>query len=176
MSADGGHCFGRNQLVVDNLQQFRDAQFVHAGMVLPSLLLEGLVHALRKANRDDPLRLLVGSGAVRGLLSQLRQHLLNLLILGALLKLGKGGGIWVGAADNSIIAMLGASPGASTAAWIMVHVIERCFAPQLKDGGWAARMKEMIPSYGQSLVEDAALCRQIREETAAVLNLQNIPQ
>ena len=82
----------------------------------------------------------------------------------------------VGSADNSIIAMLGASPGASTAVWIMVHVIERCFARQLKDGGWLARMKEMIPSYGQSLADDAALCRQVRAETAAVLNLQNIPQ
>jgi malate dehydrogenase (quinone) len=82
----------------------------------------------------------------------------------------------VGAADNSIIAMLGASPGASTAVWIMVHVIERCFARQLKDGGWLTRMKEMIPSYGQSLADDAALCRQVRAETAAVLNLQNIPQ
>ncbi len=82
----------------------------------------------------------------------------------------------VGAADHSIVAMLGASPGASTAVWIMVHVIERCFAPQLKNGNWAARMKEMIPSYGQSLVDDAALCRQIRAATADVLNLQNIPQ
>lgn len=81
----------------------------------------------------------------------------------------------VGSADNSIIAMLGASPGASTAVWIMVHVIERCFARQLNDG-WLARMKEMIPSYGQSLADDAALCRQVRAETAAVLNLQNIPQ
>jgi malate dehydrogenase (quinone) len=82
----------------------------------------------------------------------------------------------VGSADHSIIAMLGASPGASTAVWIMVHVIERCFAPQLKNGNWVARMKEMIPSYGQSLVDDAALCRQVRASTAAVLNLQNIPQ
>jgi malate dehydrogenase (quinone) len=82
----------------------------------------------------------------------------------------------VGAADHSIIAMLGASPGASTAVSVMIHVIERCFARQLKDGGWGARMKEMIPSYGQSLVDDAALCRQVRAETAVVLNLQNIPQ
>ena len=82
----------------------------------------------------------------------------------------------VGAADHSIIAMLGASPGASTAVSIMVHVIERCFSRQLKDGGWGARMKELIPSYGQSLVDDAALCRQVRATTAAVLNLQNIPQ
>lgn len=78
------------------------------------------------------------------------------------------------AADHSIVAMLGASPGASTAAWIMIQVIERCFAEQLKDGGWSVKLKEMIPSYGQSLAENAALCRQVRAATAAVLNINNI--
>jgi malate dehydrogenase (quinone) len=82
----------------------------------------------------------------------------------------------VGAADGSIIAMLGASPGASTAVWIMIQVIERCFAEKLKEGGWSAKLKEMIPSYGQSLVENAALCQQVRAETAAVLNINTITQ
>jgi hypothetical protein len=41
----------------------------------------------------------------------------------------------VPAADRFIVAILGASPGASTAAWIMIHVIELCFAEKLKDGG-----------------------------------------
>jgi malate dehydrogenase (quinone) len=82
----------------------------------------------------------------------------------------------VGAADGSIIAMLGASPGASTAVWIMLQVIERCFAEKLKEGGWSVKLKEMIPSYGQSLVENAALCQQVRAETAAVLNINNITQ
>ncbi len=80
----------------------------------------------------------------------------------------------VSAADRSIVAMLGASPGASTAVWIMVQVIERCFAEKLKNGGWLAKLKEMIPSYGQSLAENAALCQQVRAETAAVLNINNI--
>jgi malate dehydrogenase (quinone) len=82
----------------------------------------------------------------------------------------------VGAADGSIIAMLGASPGASTAVWIMIQVIERCFAKKLKEGGWSGKLKEMIPSYGQSLVENAALCQRVRAETAAVLNINNITQ
>jgi malate dehydrogenase (quinone) len=79
----------------------------------------------------------------------------------------------VGAADGSIIAMLGASPGASTAVWIMVNVIERCFGEKMKDEGWAARMKEMIPSYGQSLISDAELCLQVRADTSAVLKVKN---
>ena len=68
----------------------------------------------------------------------------------------------VSAADRSIVAMLGASPGASTAVWIMAQVIERCFPEKLKKGGWSAKLKEMIPSYGQSLAENAALCQQVR--------------
>jgi malate dehydrogenase (quinone) len=82
----------------------------------------------------------------------------------------------VSAADHSIIAMLGASPGASTAVWIMLEVVKRCFAEKLKDGSWPAKLKEMIPSYGQSLIENAALCRQVRAETAAVLKINNIAQ
>src|ERR1700734_3171464 len=82
----------------------------------------------------------------------------------------------VSAADGSIIAMLGASPGASTAVWIMIQVIERCFAENLKDGGWRAKLKELIPSYGQSLAENPALCRRVRAETAAVLNINNVTE
>jgi malate dehydrogenase (quinone) len=82
----------------------------------------------------------------------------------------------VSAADGSIIAMLGASPGASTAVWIMIEVIKRCFADKLKDGGWSLKLKEIIPSYGQSLVENAALCRQVRAETAAVLNINSFEE
>lgn len=80
----------------------------------------------------------------------------------------------VTAADGSIVAMLGASPGASTAVWIMIQVIERCFAEELKHGGWCAKLKELIPSYGQSLAENPTLCQQVRAETAAVLKINNV--
>jgi malate dehydrogenase (quinone) len=80
----------------------------------------------------------------------------------------------VNASDKSIVAMLGASPGASTAVWIMLEVIKRCFPEKLKAGGWAAKLNEMIPSFGQNLAENAALCQQVRAETAAVLNIKSI--
>jgi len=80
----------------------------------------------------------------------------------------------VGAADGSLVALLGASPGASTAVSIMVDVLGRCFADQLKRGGWAAKLKAMIPSYGESLIDDAALTRRVRAETAEVLHLRNV--
>jgi malate dehydrogenase (quinone) len=78
------------------------------------------------------------------------------------------------AADRSIVAMLGASPGASTAAWVMLHVIERCFGEKLNAAGWLPKLKEIIPSYGQSLAENPALGLRVRAETAAVLNINNI--
>jgi malate dehydrogenase (quinone) len=78
------------------------------------------------------------------------------------------------AADHSIVAMLGASPGASTAVSIMVQVIERCFAEKLTSAGWSDKLKKLIPSYGQSLAENAALCQRVRAETAAVLHINNV--
>ena len=76
--------------------------------------------------------------------------------------------------DASLVALLGASPGASTAVWIMIRVIETCFARELAEGGWKTKLTEMIPSYGQSLIDDAALCRRVRSETAAALGLHDI--
>jgi malate dehydrogenase (quinone) len=80
----------------------------------------------------------------------------------------------VAAHDHSIVALLGASPGASTAASIMIRVIEQCFAQRLNKGDWKTKLQEIIPSYGHSLIEDAALTRQVRADTAVVLGLQNI--
>jgi malate dehydrogenase (quinone) len=70
--------------------------------------------------------------------------------------------------------MLGASPGASTAVSIMLRVIEQHFPKTLRTGEWPARLRQMIPSYGQSLIDNPALCEQVRAETAAILNIDNI--
>ena len=79
----------------------------------------------------------------------------------------------VHSADSSIVALLGASPGASTAVWIMVHMLENCFHEQLV-GHWVPKLKEMIPSYGHDLKTDAALVERVRTDTAAVLGLQTV--
>jgi malate dehydrogenase (quinone) len=81
----------------------------------------------------------------------------------------------VAAADRSLVALLGASPGASTAAFIAISVLEKCFPNELTVAGWLPRLKEVIPSYGISLVEDADFLRRIRADTAVVLNLDNTP-
>jgi malate dehydrogenase (quinone) len=80
----------------------------------------------------------------------------------------------VAAADRSLVALLGASPGASTAVFIAISVLEKCFKNELTPNGWLPKLKEMIPSYGVSLIEDAALCDRVRAETAAVLHLATI--
>jgi malate dehydrogenase (quinone) len=80
----------------------------------------------------------------------------------------------VGAADNSLVALLGASPGASTAAFIAISVLEKCFSEELTLSAWLPKLKEIIPSYGVSLIDDADLLRQIRVETAKALNIENV--
>lgn len=77
----------------------------------------------------------------------------------------------ISAADGSVAALLGASPGASTAAPIMLTVIRKCFAAQLP--AWEAKLKEMIPSFGKKVADDTALCAQIHEETTSTLQLES---
>jgi len=80
----------------------------------------------------------------------------------------------VAAADRSLIALLGASPGASTAAFIAISVLEKWFQNELTDACWLSKLKEIIPSYGVSLTEDVDFCRRLRADTAAVLKIENI--
>jgi len=78
----------------------------------------------------------------------------------------------VASADGSLVALLGASPGASTATYIMVKMIETALNPDLI-GDWKPKMATIIPSYGHDLKLDAALLQQVRARTAEVLGLEN---
>ncbi len=78
----------------------------------------------------------------------------------------------VAAKDGTLAALLGASPGASTAVQAMIDVLERCFPERMASAQWQSRMKELVPSYGQSLVEDAELLKKVRERTLSTLNLR----
>jgi malate dehydrogenase (quinone) len=80
----------------------------------------------------------------------------------------------VASEDKSLITLLGASPGASTAAFIALRVLETCFANRLTPGGWLDRLKVVIPTYGIDLKQDAAACRRTRAETARLLELDNV--
>lgn len=72
-------------------------------------------------------------------------------------------------ADGSISGLLGASPGASTAAPIMIQVLQRCFPSEFK--GWEPKLKEMIPGYGAKLNENPSLLADITTDTNRILEL-----
>ncbi|KAA8783997.1 malate dehydrogenase (quinone) [Paenibacillus sp. 4624] len=80
----------------------------------------------------------------------------------------------VTAADGSIAALLGASPGASTAVQVMLEILERCFPQHMKE--WEPKIKEMIPSYGISLAENLDLLREVNLSTAKSLGLSDEKQ
>jgi malate dehydrogenase (quinone) len=80
----------------------------------------------------------------------------------------------IASADKSLAALLGASPGASTAAFIAIEVLQRCFADELASGGWLERLKRIIPTYGVDLKRDAVATRDSRATTAKILKLENI--
>lgn len=72
-------------------------------------------------------------------------------------------------ADGSIAALLGASPGASTAVHVMLEVIKKCFPQRLLE--WEPKIKDMIPSYGLSLMEHPELLEKINASTGEALGL-----
>jgi malate dehydrogenase (quinone) len=80
----------------------------------------------------------------------------------------------VSAADGSIAALLGASPGASTAVSIMLQLLQRCFKDRFETPEWQAKIKQMIPSFGKSLSKDAVLLEEIRAYTSDVLGLNEV--
>lgn len=78
----------------------------------------------------------------------------------------------VSAHDGSIAALLGASPGASTAVAIMINLLGQCFKDRLQSPEWQNKLKAMIPSYGKSLAQDAQLLDEVRSWTSEVLGLK----
>ncbi|MBS1952014.1 MAG: Malate:quinone oxidoreductase [Cytophagales bacterium] len=74
-------------------------------------------------------------------------------------------------ADGSVAALLGASPGASTAAAIMFGILPRCFKNECKSAAWQNKMKAMAPSFGRSLATDKNALAASRQRTSKILNL-----
>ncbi|WP_433749090.1 malate:quinone oxidoreductase [Paenibacillus amylolyticus] len=77
----------------------------------------------------------------------------------------------VTSADGTIAALLGASPGASTAVQVMLEILQRCFPQHME--AWEPKVKEMIPSYGISLVENLDLLKEVHSSTAKALGLSD---
>ncbi|CAG8871424.1 Malate:quinone oxidoreductase [Pseudomonas fluorescens] len=91
---------------------------------------------------------------------------------GGVLKLGTE---VVASEDRTIAGLLGASPGASTAAPIMLHVLETIFKEKVATPEWQARLHEIVPSYGTKLNESAAAVQKEWDYTSEVLQLTKAP-
>lgn len=79
----------------------------------------------------------------------------------------------VSSKDKTLAALLGASPGASTAVSIMLNVLNECFSEEMKTTKWQTKLKEMIPSLGTSLITSGDLCLKTRAYTTAILKLED---
>lgn len=73
--------------------------------------------------------------------------------------------------DGTVAALLGASPGASTAAAVMLGILPRCFKKESQSEYWQKKLKEIAPSFGQSFAKNESLVRESRQRTSRTLKL-----
>ncbi|WP_145471587.1 malate dehydrogenase (quinone) [Staphylococcus pettenkoferi] len=71
--------------------------------------------------------------------------------------------------DGTLSALLGASPGASTAVDIMLDLLKRCFKNDFSK--WEPEIKKMIPSFGQKLSENKELYDKVNEDVKKNLKI-----
>ncbi len=77
----------------------------------------------------------------------------------------------VAAKDGSLAALLGASPGASTSVSIILEVLEQCFGEEMEKESWKQKLRDLVPSYGHSLAEDAERFETLRMRSRNALEL-----
>ncbi|WP_432486565.1 malate:quinone oxidoreductase [Kineococcus sp. SYSU DK018] len=91
------------------------------------------------------------------------------------IKKGPRGGVLqfgtelVHAADGSVAALLGASPGASTAVDVALRLLKQCFPAHQE--GWQERLVGMVPSYGRKLSDEPDLLAKTLARTNDALHL-----
>ena len=136
-------------------------------------LVKYLINQLRQSETDR-------MEALRAFLPEARDEDWSLSVAGQRVQIIKrtqdGGKLQMGtevvtAADGSLAALLGASPGASTSVRIMLEVLERCFSSGLASDDWQQRLQALIPSYGEDLNADAELLVNTRQRSDALLGL-----
>jgi len=91
---------------------------------------------------------------------------------GGVLKLGTE---VVASRDGSIAALLGASPGASTAAPIMLDLMQKVFKEKLASAPWQDKLRQIVPSYGTRLNEHPDKVMEEWRYTSEVLQLTPPP-
>ena len=87
---------------------------------------------------------------------------------GGVLKMGTE---VVTSSDGSLAALLGASPGASTAVTIMIEVLNRCWHEKMKSSKWKNKMLELFPSIGTDINSNQEALLAIRKRNDFLLKL-----
>ena len=87
---------------------------------------------------------------------------------GGVLKMGTE---VVTSSDGSLAALLGASPGASTAVTIMIEVLNRCWHEKMKSSQWQNKMLELFPSIGTDINSNQEALLAIRKRNDFLLKL-----
>lgn len=77
----------------------------------------------------------------------------------------------VASSDGSLSALLGASPGASTAVSIILEVLEKCFTDKMQTTAWKEKLAEIVPAYGKNLKEDKETYESLRAEADEILGI-----
>ena len=77
----------------------------------------------------------------------------------------------IAAHDGSLVALLGASPGASTSVAIALDILEKCFESKMQTNEWQKRLSRMIPARAKNLEKNGALVARTRKRTARLLGL-----
>jgi malate dehydrogenase (quinone) len=89
---------------------------------------------------------------------------------GGVLKLGTE---IVASQDGTIAGLLGASPGASTAAPIMLSVLQKVFKDKVATPAWQEKLHQIVPSYGTQLNSSP---EKVAEEWAYTAKVLELPQ
>ena len=78
----------------------------------------------------------------------------------------------VSSEDGSLAALLGASPGASTAVSIMLEVLKRCWSEKMSTSLWEERLKKLLPSFGEDINTDKSFLDKMRNRSDYLLGLR----
>ena len=75
----------------------------------------------------------------------------------------------VTSSDGSLAALLGASPGASTAVTTMLEVLVSCWSQKMETSAWKESLHNLLPSFGKNINEDLSLLKKVRERNDDIL-------
>jgi malate dehydrogenase (quinone) len=73
------------------------------------------------------------------------------------------------ALDGSIAALLGASPGASTAVAVVLDILKNCFHKEMTTEAWQKKLEEILPSHHSKLSQDRLLALRVKGRCDRVL-------